>query len=415
MSKPSKPKLSFEDGFNKEGFFDTTILERMYPDARYYIIVGGRSFGKTYPTVRHAIEDALDGKGAFAYIRRYKEDISDTNLQDLLAPHKEWMETMTQGQYNDFQYYRHRWTPISMGWREHPRSGEDAEPTWERLYKAPEAIGGSWALSTYARSKGQDFGFDKGGIKHIILDEAVEPNGAYINDEWKAFTNTISTLIRQNDNDTKIWLLANPVSKYVCPYFRQMGIKKAWLQTPGITEIVYPADENGNQMKAIFCYLGVKDDQEDTKKQSVKDKRKSIEQRYFAFPNSKGITRSITSGSWELADANTMTKGMYENSREIYKLYLLLDEDILCAELLCYQDQVYYIFVRPSSKLPEKTYYSCLVPRPDPYAIIGSDTGHPLTDVYNRIIKTRQVYYADLTTADLFRGWMLEANKLNRI
>ena len=71
MAKKKQKQLTLQDGFDPEsGKFDTEILLKLYPDARYYFILGGRGWGKTYPTLRLALKDALNQDGAFAYVRR---------------------------------------------------------------------------------------------------------------------------------------------------------------------------------------------------------------------------------------------------------------------------------------------------------------------------------------------------------
>ena len=43
MARKKKTNLTLSDGFDKvTGKFDTAILKKMYPDARYYFILGGQ-------------------------------------------------------------------------------------------------------------------------------------------------------------------------------------------------------------------------------------------------------------------------------------------------------------------------------------------------------------------------------------
>ena len=402
-------KWELKDGFDpKTGKFDTGILLKMFPDARYYFVLGGRGWGKTYPTIRLAIDDAMDGKGVFAYVRRYKESISDTFIQDLMAPHAEHIEQKSNNIWNRLGYWRKRWTLEQWGWREH--RGTD-EPTWERLVKADQPIAGAFAMNTWETSKGPDFAADKGGIKHIIFDEAVSAGGDYLHDEWGKFQNVISSLVRENwEKDTKIWLLANPVSKYTCPYFRNMGITKDMMSKPGVTQIVYPKEPGAKKpMTAVFCYLGEKE--EDTK--SLLDAKDLTYQTFFAFPNSKGKSKSITHGTWELEDAMQLPSKVYNDSDEVKQTFFKMDEDILGCKIMRHcASHRYYLFFYPASKIKEKTYYFTLVPTLDKYAIIGLKTGHPLSKVLNDIFQTHQVFYADNSAADLFHGWMLEASKV---
>lgn len=410
LAKKKKQVLTLQDGFDKEtGKFDTAILLKMFPKARYYFILGGRGWGKTYPTIKLSIEDAMDGKGAFAYIRRYKESITDTFIQDLMAPHSAFVEQKSNGVWNKIGYYRKRWSLEQWGWREH--RGEDAEPTWERLAKMNPPIAGAFAMNTWETSKGPDFGADKGGVKNIIIDEAVSAGGDYLTDEWQKFQNVISSLVRENyQQDTKIWLLANPVSKYACPYFRNMGITKDMMKEPGVREIVYPPDEHGRSMSCVFCYLGVDKEESETALTSSKDLTYAT---FFAFPNSKGTSKSIAYGSWELADSNQLPKGVWDNSEEVEQTFFVTAEEIIGCKIMMYVPTgVYYLFFYPAKKVKEKTYYFTHFQDLSEYAIIGQKTGHPMSVVIDDLWKTHHIYYADNTTADMMHGWTKEASKL---
>jgi len=401
-SRKKKKQLSMEDGFDKRtGKFDTKVLLKMYPDARYYFILGGRGWGKTYPTLKLSIEDALDQKGAFAYVRRYKESINDTFIQDLMNPHNEWIEDFTEGAANKIGYWRKRWSAERWGEREH----QDGHTTYERLEKFTPAIGGAFAMNTWETSKGPDFGADKHGVKNIIIDEVLSAGGDYLPDEWNKFQNVISSLVRENyQKDTKIWLLANPVSKYNSPYFRNLGITKKMMKEPGITEIRYPPDTHGRVMSCVFCYLGT---DKDDPKETAKDLTYST---FFAFPNS--VSKSITHGEWELAESSHLPSSVFNESDEVFQTYFVMEEDIIGCKIMRYcATGIYYLFFYPSLKVAKNCYYFTLVTDLNKYAIIGLKTGHRVSCVLNDIWKTGQVYYADNTSADMVHGWMKEASK----
>lgn len=405
MARKKKTNLTLSDGFDKvTGKFDTAILKKMYPDARYYFILGGRGWGKTYPTIRLCLEDALKGEGAFAYVRRYKDSISDTYIQDLMGPHNEWLATQTFGEWNRIGYWRKRWSFELWDNKLH----QDGSTTYERVAKAPIPFAGAFAMNTWETSKGPDFGADKNGVKNIIIDEALSAGGDYLSDEWGKFQNVISSLVRENyDKDTKIWLLANPVSKYNSPYFRNLGITKKMMKEPGVTEIKYPPDEYGHSMSCVFCYLG-EDKEETRKKASAKDLTYST---FFAFPNSKGKSRSITHGTWELEDSNQLPSKVFQASEEILQTYFVMDEDLIGCKIMESERGVPYIFFYPASKMQKDTYYFTLFCDLSEYAIIGCGTGHPVAKVFDEVYKTNQVYYSDNSTADMVHGWMLEAKK----
>lgn len=401
MAKKKQKQLTLQDGFDPvSGKFDTEILLKLYPDARYYFILGGRGWGKTYPTLRLALKDALNQEGAFAYVRRYKESVSDTFIQDLMSPHNEWVTDFTSGDVNKIGYWRKRWFAERWGTRQN-REGEDV---YERLEKFQPAIGGAFAMSTWETSKGPDFGADKNGVKNIIIDEALSAGGDYLTDEWGKFQNVISSLVRENyEKDTKIWLLANPVSKYNSPYFRNLGITKKMMKEPGVTEIKYPPDEHGRQMSCIFCYLGT--DKEDAK-ETAKDLTYST---FFAFPNS--VSKSITHGEWELAESSHLPSGIFAESDEVLQTFFVMEEDIIGCKIMRYCGSgIHYLFFYPAKDVKKNCYYFTLNTDLNAYAIVGLKTGHAVAEALGKVWKTGQVYYADNTVADMVHGWFKEAN-----
>lgn len=380
-------------------YFEVDPLIKKYPKARYYFLLGGRGRGKTYPTIKRAIQDAIDGKGVFAYVRRYKETLTESTLRDLMAPQQEWISEYTGGKWNRIGYYRKCW------YLERWQTDESGNTT--RAERNPVPIGKAAAINTWESDKGPDFAADKGGMAHIIFDEVLSAGGDYLADEWGGFQNVISSFVRDRwKKGTKIWLLANPVSKFGGPYLRNFGINKKLMSDYGTTLIEYP-DEKGDKalMTTLFVYIAPAE-----YGTGVDPIKTAVYSSFFAFPNSRGKSLSITSGFWELEDANLLESGVYNDSEKKRTLYILFGEDILAADLMKYRETgVYYVFIRPASHLPRKEYFVTLGMSLNRYAIIGTGTGHPLTEAYNRVIKTNQIYYSDLETADIFHGFQKEA------
>ena len=382
----------------KSRYFEVKPLLKKYPKARYYFVLGGRGTGKTYPVIREAITDAIQGKGKFAYVRRHKESLTTFNMKTTFSIHHDIVETLTKGAWNRITYWQRQfWLER---WELNPETG-----LMERTAKNPEPIGAAYAMSTWETDKGADFGFDS-GIKHIILDEALSKAGQYLNDEWAIFQNVISSLVRDRwDFDTKIWLLANPISKWNNPYFRNMGITKELLNNPGITEIKYPDDKGGTAMSSVFAYIGlcVGD---------IDPNREAVYNTFFAFEHSKGKSKSITHGYWEMDDSSRLPSGIYQESTKNRTVYLIFGEEKLAIDIMKYDyNNKYYLMVYPTNNIREKTYYLILGTSLDKYAVVGYDNSHPIAKLIMQIHDTGQVYYSDDATADAFHGFLLERRK----
>lgn len=379
-------------------YFDTRDLLKKYPKARYFYVIAGRSVGKTYPTIKLAIEDAIDGKGVFGYLRRYKETISERNMLALMSPHNAWISQKTNGDWNRIGYWRRNF---------YLEKWEEASPdNWIRVARRPTPIGAVWSLNTWENDKGPDYGADKGGFAHIILDEAKSKGGDYLKDEWDTYQNVIATLIRDRwEQDTKLWLLCNPVSKYNDPYTRNLGITKKMQQKPGTTFIEYPNEKSKKSlMSCVYCYIAQTDGGD------IDENRTNLYNRFFAFPNSKGKSQSITHGFWEMDDANTLPSGVYKESTKNRTIFLTFGEELLAVDVMRYDPTgIYYLFLYPTDRIRDKCYFITLGMTLSKYGIIGLKTGHPIADLINRIYKTGQVYYADNMTADVFHGFLKEA------
>lgn len=395
MPKPKK---------TKKRYFEVQPLIDKYPKARYYYILGGRGCGKTYPVIQKAIKDAIDGKGVFAYIRRYKESLKTRNLEMLISPHDKFVEEYTDGVWNRIKYWRgcfylERWEPNENG-------------VMERADKNPVPIGGAWSMNTWESDKGPDFGADKGGVAHIIVDEVLSKAGQYLSDEWSIVQNVISSLVRDRwEQDTKIWMLANPISKWNNPYFRNMGFDKKLIENPGITEVQYKGENDEITMTAVFCYIAAITDKYGNVRE-IDENRTNVYNNFFAFSHSKGKSKSITHGFWEMEDSARLPSGTYDNSTKNRTIYLIFEEEKLAIDIMRYDPSgVYYMFCYPTQKIREKTYYITLNTSLDKYAIIGDTTSHPIWQLFKQIYLSGQVYYSDDTTADAFHGFLLEARK----
>ena len=389
----------------KRRYFEVKPIKKKYPKARYYYILGGRGTGKTYPVIQQCVEDYFDGKGVFAYVRRYKESLKTKNMDDILSPHNEWLNKYTKGEWNRLGWWQGRI------WLEQWTTTE----TPERIRRSDKPIGGAWSMNTWEHDKGPDFGADKGGISNIIIDEALSKGGEYLYDEWGCFQNVIASLVRDRwEQDTKIWLLANPVSKWTNPYFKNMGIDKSLYSKPGITEITYPNDKGDKGgMSTVFCYIAAITDK-DGNVIDIDETRTNIYNTFFAFPNSKGKSLSITHGFWEMEDCAQLPPKYYNNSSKNRTIYLKSDEEniIGCDIMKYHETNQYYLFFYPTDKIRDKCYYITLLPEMEKYAVIGGkNQKHPIYILFKELFYTGRVYYSDASVGDSVHGWIKEMNQ----
>ena len=114
-------------------------------NAVYRVVIGKRSNGKSFGTVRKAIDAFLEEGLPSAYLRRYEEEIRPKNIGDLLAPHYEYISKKTKGKYNTVTY---RTNHFVLAYQE----------DGEIKYKDDKPIIYTRALNTALKYKGQDVG-----------------------------------------------------------------------------------------------------------------------------------------------------------------------------------------------------------------------------------------------------------------
>ncbi len=334
----------------KSRYFEVAPLLKKYPATRYFFILGGRGTGKTFPVCRQA---------------RHKDSITGMGPSQVFAVHSDLVEKLTGGRWNRIAYYRRQF--FLELWKDR----EDG--TIERVERSPKPIGIACALTTWETDKGPDYGYED-NIKNIIFDEAVSKAGQYIKNEWDVFQNVISSLVRDRwEYDTKIWLLANPLSKWDNPYFRNMGITKALLEKPNITKIEYPQEKNmpGRPMSTVFAYIGLKPGE-------VDQNRQALYNTFFAFPNSTG--RSITDGIWEMDECARINADTLEDSTRTRTVFAAFEEEKLQIDIMRHDNT-------------------------------GRDARHPIARLVSFIEDTGQVYYADNMTADAWHGFRIEQRR----
>lgn len=187
--------------------------------AIYRVIIGQRSNGKTYCTIRKALEAYCKKGLPSAYIRRYAEEIRPKFIFELLAPHKDYIVKLTKGRYNDYTFKNNEFHLCYYDAEKHEVTERDNN-----------ACIFCTALNTWNTSKG----VDRGNLIYIIFDEFMTRD-LYLQNEFVKFTNCLSSLIRDRSG-VVIYMLANTVNKY-CPYFEEMGLYHVPEQEQGTIEL----------------------------------------------------------------------------------------------------------------------------------------------------------------------------------
>lgn len=234
-------------------------------DSTYNIIIGERSNGKTYASLKYGVEQYFKHGSQIAILRRWQTDIKGNRASEvfkaLLA--NDEVSKISKGEYQGIKYYGGKFYLCNY------------DDSGKAIYNDNDIIAYSFSLSDNEHNKSISYP----DIRTIIFDEFLTRQ-VYLPDEFVLFMNTISTIVRDR-TDVKIFMLGNTVNKYA-PYFDEMGLKNVKEQTQGTIDI-YKYGNTKLKVAVEYC------------KSMGKSKENSF---YFAFDNPK--LEMIKTGAWEL-------------------------------------------------------------------------------------------------------------------
>lgn len=267
-------------------------------NARYNLIVGERSNGKSYSVWEQGIRDYAEHGNQMAVIRRESEDFRGKRGAEMCSALVEdgLINKYTKGEWQNVFYKSQRWY----------FSRYDSEEDKRIISDEPFAYGFSLTASEHDKSTS----YPK--IKTVLFDEFITRN-RYLPDEFVLFMNVVSTIVRQR-KDVKIYMLGNTVNKY-CPYFNEMGLKHVQEMKQGDIDI-YTYGDSDLVVAVEYC------------KPNKEGKESDL---YFAFDNPK--LKMITGGEWEL-DIYPHCPYKYKPRDVVFNYFIEFDGNLLHCEIV---------------------------------------------------------------------------------
>lgn len=299
LSKRKKKPVKTNYG-SKGLFYSKENIDKTGCD--YRIIFGERSNGKTFAVLLDFLIDYQENGDQGGYIRRWTEDIRPRTMKNLynnfvaneLAGNL--IEKITGGKYNDFVYRGRDFFLIRRD-----------EKTKEIKAEDLTSFCHTFSLSDWEHEKAQQFP----RIKKILFDEFLTRK-MYLPDEYTAFNNVLSTIIRRRD-DVVIYMVGNTVN-WDCPYFHEMGLKHIRKMQQGDID-VYEYDQN-LRVAVEYC--------NDTSKSKASN-------RYFAFDNP--ATKMITKGTWQ-TDIYAHLQEKYDKKQVVLSYFIEYMDALLQCEIV---------------------------------------------------------------------------------
>lgn len=298
MPRKKQTVCKFEDR-NKYNEYGSKIGKRNNEQINatgcdFRMIVGRRSNGKTYPTlVFDGIKQWIDtdGEEAFAYVRRWGDDLKDNAPQLFNGCISDgWLSWYSKGKWNNITYYRRCWYLVKLD----PQTGEVKE-------KAKKPLAYAFALNLAERYKGPDYPM----VKRIIFDEFIpeKKTQGYIPGEWKLWKSLLSTIIRER-TDVIVYMIANTISK-ACPYFDAYHIDIDEVEAGTLATYKY---SGGGTLALEYCK-----DSGDTTVASSK---------YFEIDDDNGTGSMITKGEWETDLYPELPRRLSHVNRTVFKFFI---------------------------------------------------------------------------------------------
>lgn len=247
-------------------YYSTQKIDKK--NATYNVIFGERSNGKTYALLLKSVKAYFKDGSQFAYVRRWKEDITGRRAQRLFSGVNDNQEIskLSHGKFTGVHYWAGKFYLCNY------------DENGKVIYGDSDVIGFTFALSDGEHDKSTSFP----NITTIVFDEFLT-NRLYLVDEFVLFMNTVSTIVRRREN-VKIYMLGNTVNKF-CPYFNEMGLDKVPQMEQGSID-VYRYGNSDLKVAVEYC-------------KSEVNKKDKPSNKYFAFNNPK--LEMITGGAWELS------------------------------------------------------------------------------------------------------------------
>lgn len=342
-------------------------------NATYNVIFGERSNGKTYATLKQALENYFDNGSQFAYIRRWSVDVQPKRMNNLFNAIIEdsYLEKLSGGKFTAIFYRTGRFYLCTYNDKGKP------------IYNEEDIIGYAFSLSENEHNKANSYP----RVTTIIFDEFLT-NKIYLPDEFILFMNTVSTIVRQRTN-VKIYMLGNTVNKY-CPYFKEMGLTNILSMKQGSIDLYTYGD---SKLKVAVEYA-------DSKKKFKKNNF------YFAFNNPK--LKMITGGAWELnIYPHAPVKWLPKNI--IFTYFIDFNDNIYQCEIINKDTNVFtYIHEKTTPiKNPDKDIIYTL--DYNPKINYNVNILKPLTDYQNKITwfyTHDRVYYQDNNVGDAINNYL---------
>lgn len=361
----------------------TPIKER---NARYNVIFGERSDGKSFAVEFEGLVQYLDSGAQMSIVRRYDMDFTNksgvqTTFEHFISNKKygNILKKISDGKWCDITYYAGAWYLCT-----YTEKGARLRDTKPFCY--------GFALSNMEHNKSTSYP----RIELILFDEFLTRD-AYLPDEFILFQNVLSTIIRDRDNVT-IYMCGNTVNKYSI-YFKEMGLDNVQKMEQGQIDVYEFAVYKDNKMTEQVLRIAV----EFSGNRRKNGKESDV---YFSFNNPK--LKMITGGLWEIAIYPHLPEN-YTRDDIIFEYFVMWEGVILHCEIIEKENKIFtYIHKKTTFIKYEDADIIFSVDYHEGYNYRRRLT-KPFDDIGKKIYwfyQTERVFYQDNEVGEIMRNYL---------
>lgn len=356
--------------------------------AQYNMIYGERSNGKTYAVVTEQILENFITSGYVeqgAIVRRYDDDfIGATSARSMFnslmnnGNGENVIKKRTQGKFDGVEYYGGAFYMTRY------------DEKTEKLQRTGVIIAYAFSLTSEQTYKGGSYP----NITTVFFDEFMTRR-FYLKDEFIIFQNLLSTIIRHRNN-VKIFMCANTVNKFGCPYFSEMGLYRIKSMKQGDID-VYEYGTSGLRVAVEWA---------DSPSKSGKSSDV-----YFAFDNPR--LKMITNGVWEM-DIYPHCPVKYKPKDVAFVYFIQYDDELLQCDIVISESEDFTFIHRKTGDVKnDDDLIFNLEPSPKP--TVRTRITVPHDDIGKRIYAyylKDKVFYQDNEVGEIVRNYLNACKKI---
>ena len=338
-------------------------------------IAGGKGNGKTYDIIRIGLNERIKNRYIMRYLRRYAESIKPKAIQSLCKPHRQTLINLTEGKYNDFNYYQNRFWLVRR------------DDTGKIVEKDNEPFIVCNALNSVEAFTGTD----EGECSMIFYDEFLSREKE-LADEYYNLMIFHSNCVRNRVNKwTPLVLVGNTVTRNSC-LITEFGVNLYDMKKGEITVV----KNSKGEAKIVFEYCD-----------EVEVMQEAADVYYNRFNDNDRI-KMIYKGDWTIGNYPHTNEQTIKSSTMLARIKIIAPSNrAICFEFRHYNDRDLFGYV--------KSYDSDLLPKICTFInkdmMLKNDVFNylPQRGIFKKFISlvyTRNVFFENCEVGEQFRDFL---------